>query len=178
MNFENLIYILSDFLDLLMNIYKLYILPFILGLWYYNVPLVVVSAETISNVTNETIDNSLCVAHGHPPKYPDDDSYCRIIYKFQNKTYAMAFHKSNPQPFPPYDLQVFTKKQRPGILSICINSKDYTDILLPYAGPKLNFYKDIENYSLKLSWAGIYTDTESQVTVTNTHGIVTSVDLN
>ena len=183
MNFENLIYLLSDFFELCLKIYKLHILPYFFALWYYNVPLAIISAETISNRTNERLDNSLVMSRGYMPKYPDDDSFCKIAYTFQNVQYIMAYHKKNQLPFPPYYLNTFVQKVKPGIASItlCCEDKEYdfTEILKKYAGPKQNFYSDKEDYSgLNWEWTELHKQmhisSDAEVRVMNTHGILRS----
>lgn len=174
----NLLYLISDLMDFFFKMYNYFILPYFYALWYYNVPLSVISAETVSSKTNERLDNSLSFSRGCDLKYPDDDSFCRIVYTFQNKTYGMLFHKSNPVQFPPYGLNTFAKTVRPGIASIALVSDgvetDVTEELRQYAGPKLNFYNDLNR--MNWEWTELHkkmhVSEDAQIRIMSTRGEV------
>ena len=175
-----LLYRISDLMDFFFKRYHFFILPYFYALWYYNVPLSVINAETVSSKTNERLDNSLAFSRGCALKYPDDDSFCKIVYTFQNKTYAMAFHKSNPLQFPPYGLTTFAKTARPGIASIVLLSDgvetDVTEELRQYAGPKMNFYNDLDYKGLNWEWIELHkkmqVSEDAQIRIMNTRGEV------
>lgn len=182
MNFKTkILFLLSDIFEQFAKIYNFCIIPFYYAFWFHNVPFTVISAVTVGE--KRRLNNSSAISNGYEPEYPDEDSFCKIMYTFQHKVYAIAFHKNNPINLPPYNFNVYTKKKRPGIASIIVcsgtNEIDCTNELIPYAGPKLNFYNDLEDYTgLKWEWTELHKklliNTDAKVHIMNTRGAIST----
>lgn len=124
---------------------------------YHQIPIVVKKAETLCLDTLQKVDISYEISCGKNFKYASENSIVKIDYFYNTTPYVMIYHKDNPQSFPPYKLSTFTKRVRPGISSILINNKNFTNYLKKFAGPKQNFYSDIEDYSgMNFAWTNLH----------------------
>lgn len=148
-------FIMCDMYEIVKIVYE-YILAIRVFLRYTHVPLFVTFAETMCLETGEVKIITKEISKGATFKYPSNNSIVRIKYRFDNKDYAMLYHKNHPVPFPPYNLHDFTKRARPGIASITITDENFTELLKPYAGPKQNFYSDINEYGFNFKWTDLH----------------------
>ena len=168
-------FIMCDVYEFIQYVY-IYFVKIYTFFMYNQVPLVVKCAETICLDSGSSKNITKEISLGKPIKYLSDNSIVKIFYQFNLQDYAMMYHKSSPLPFPPYELTSFHKRPRPGIATIGIENKDFTEILKPYAGPKQNFYMDNENYKgFNFYWTKLHENhnvsVDSNIIVMNTYGI-------
>ena len=143
---------------------------------YYQSPLVVTNAKTFCLDSGKSKNIAFEVSSGKPFKYISENSIVQIHFQFCNKPYALAYHRRNPLPFPPYELTEFNKRHRPAIVSMMVGGEDLTEELKPYAGPKQNFYSDKDDFAeVTWQWTHLCIDKGTKVNVLYTDGKMVSL---
>ena len=165
-----ILFICVDVVDYICCIYR-YLLSLYYILVYYKSPLVVTyayakcleSPSKIKIITRE-------ISQGLSWKFSSKHYNVYIYYKHipSLTDYAIVYNNCNPIHFPPYNYSVYSKKIRPGILSIMINNKDETDTLRLFCGPKQNFYADLQDTDI--SWISPKHTNDSIISIVNTRG--------
>ena len=170
-------FVFIDCFETIKTIYA-YLFGLYYTIFYYKSPLIVTQAyvKCLENGLTKDISNE--ISNGSLWKFKSKNYNVYIYYKHlpSHKDYALVYNNSKVINFPPYDYSTYNKRVRPGIISMCINNEDMTNLLTTFAGPKQNFYTDL--HDTKLSWItqDTYYDTLPVIQKSNAYGERKTVD--
>lgn len=170
-------FIMCDCVEFYKYVYK-FLCAFYYFSVYYQIPVIVTDARAICQETLESKDISFEIANGKTYKFNSKNYNVQIEYIVDGKKYAMVYNNSNPLAFPPYSIDVYKKRVRPGILEFIVDGNaEYSEILKMYAGPKLDFYNSIDGFQgVDISW--IIGEKPKDISYNNSYGERVTLDPN